>query len=496
MTGAGVWAIAGRLLAKGLDLVTLVVLARLLTPADFGLVAKAMTIILLVEAVTELTLVEPLVRAPELTGDWYDTSFTLGVLRSVVLVAAVAALGPLLVRYYHEPRLYTLLLVLIAAPVTRSLTSPRMADFIRRYEMRPDFVVNLAGKVASVALVAGLLAVTRTYWAIAAGVVGAPMVMCAVSYGFAPYRPRLSLARWGAFADLVGWTSLAQLFSAVNFQLDRIVVAPIVAVTVFGQFAMANDITSIPFQGIMFPLAGPLTAAFAHAPTAAALRHRWDQALNGILLVVGTVLVALAVLARPLVHAVLGPRWDTAAPYLTWLALAALPMIVAHGLTPLAVATYRARLVTTRTFVELVLKLPCIVVGALWWGVPGAVAGKGLAGIGGALLALHGAAQATGTPVWRQLAGLRRTAAGLAAFAATAWLLRPAVGAGDADTVTGRLALATHIALVAGAAGAVQMTVLLVLWHGAGRPDTGVERRLAALLRRLPRPRRVAGVVE
>jgi O-antigen/teichoic acid export membrane protein len=128
---ASLQSVVGRLGGRVIDFATLLVLAQLLVPADFGLIALAMTVILLVEAVTDLPINQPILRAEDPTPEDYDTAFTLGLVRALVLAGVVAAAAGPVATFYDEPRLPLLILALATAPMLRSLASPRMADFTR-----------------------------------------------------------------------------------------------------------------------------------------------------------------------------------------------------------------------------------------------------------------------------------------------------------------------------------------------------------------------------
>src|SRR4051812_37528981 len=113
-----------QLVAKCFDLLLTLILARILLPADFGLVAIAVAILLVASSVTELPVVDVLVQRDELDPDLIDTAFTLTVLRgllvaSVILIAAYPA-----ATFYADPRLVPILSVLALIPIFTGLNSP------------------------------------------------------------------------------------------------------------------------------------------------------------------------------------------------------------------------------------------------------------------------------------------------------------------------------------------------------------------------------------
>lgn len=469
------WSVGGKLGARVIDFVILLVLARILSPDDFGLVAKAMTVILLVESLTETPIIQPILRAAAPDDGFYDTSFTLGLLRSLVLFVVVLAASLPAAAFFDEPRLPLLLGVLALAPMARSLGSPRMADFIRAYNLRPTIEVLIVGKVVAFAAVLPIALATGSYWAIVAGTVFAPFVSSLFSYVRAPYRPRPGLSRWPDFADVVGWNSLNQLFSALNFQIDRILLGHNLPSARLGQYAVSSDLVGVPFQGVLLPLFGPLNVAFARCTTDAERRRAWTKTINATLAIMGPILAGMSVMAAPIIHVILGDRWMDAAPLFAMIAVAALPTALSQVVSPLAIALYRPRLIAHRTMLEFAIKLPAMIVGFHHYGVTGVIVASGTAGLLSSLFALYNVKKLIGLGILLQLRSLYRTVLGILAFTVVVYWLSPGL---DGSRVLIAVELAAVFLLGLGA----QASVMICLWLLAGRPQ-GVEELIEQVVR-------------
>ncbi len=474
---AGAWAASGRLVGRAIDIAVLILLARVLSPGDFGLVAMAMTVILLVEAATEVPLVQPILRAKTPEDRHYDTAFTLGLIRALVVGSIVAAASPLVARYYGDQRLVLLVVFLALAPAFRSLVSPRLAARIRDYDMRPDFVMNVVGKLMALAMVATVVFSTGSFWAIAVGTVTSPIVMCVLSYVLAPYRPRLSFAAWPDFADVVGWNTVNQLFRSLNFQLDRIVLGRVATPAELGRYSLASDISSLPVQAFVQPMRQPLVSAFSRAED----RHEQDQlwllGINGLLALLGPMFLALALFADPLVLLILGAQWSDMVPFLVGLSLIAVVNVPTWLLPPLAVVLYRADLTAKRTMLSTAIRAPLTIAGALTAGAMGAIGARALSTVAEVATTLHAAKTLVGLPWPTQLWGLRRTVAGLVVFAVVALISRPQVV--DAPVGVAEHALAAGWLVLAGLVAAASMAGAMGgLWVLEGRP-AGLEHRVS-----------------
>jgi O-antigen/teichoic acid export membrane protein len=119
-----------------IDFVTVLVLARTLTPADFGLTALATTLIAIVDTVLEIPLLQALTRLKCVEKSHLDTAFTLGVLRGLLVSLVVLAAARPFSIIFHDSRLTALVAALATGPIARSLYSP-----LGQYTMANDLSV-------------------------------------------------------------------------------------------------------------------------------------------------------------------------------------------------------------------------------------------------------------------------------------------------------------------------------------------------------------------
>jgi len=366
-----------RLLTRLLDLAAMLLLARLLLPADFGIVAIAMTLVSLVETVLEMPIGEALLRLPVITPRHYDTAFTLTALRGLTLTVIMLACAWPFARFYGDDRLVWLVCVLGIAPAVRGMPSPRMISFHKQLSFWRDFVVELTGKLIAFAVAITLAVITGSYWSLAVGTVLYPLAMAVGSYVLAPYRPRFSLAERSAFSGFVGWMSAAQLVTALNWQSERLLLGKLQTASSLGLFTTASDLASIPSQALFSPIARPLMTAFSHLiDQPAKLAASYLSASTAILAIGVPLLVGESLVAAPVVQLVLGAKWTGAIPLLHWLALSIIPSLFSLPVIPLIMASGKTAIVLRRNVIEMGVKLPLLVVGVWYFGFWGVVVSR------------------------------------------------------------------------------------------------------------------------
>lgn len=487
--GGAAWLIGSRLGTRLVDLATLAILARLLDPASFGLVAIAMTVLLIVEAVFEMPILQALVRIAVLDAAHFDTAFTLGVIRSAVLAATMAVAAWPLAWLYGNTRLAPLICVLALAPAMRGAVSPRMAVFARQISFQRDFVIELAGKSAALVAATVVAVTTHSYWAIVAGTVTTPAVTAAVSYLFAPYRPRLTLVHWPAFRGFLGWSSAAQVLSAFNWQCDRLLLGHFASPAGLGRYALAGDLSSLPDTALVVPVGRPLMAAFALIrDDVPRLRRAYLKASSTIVLLGLPLCLVLSLLADPVVRLLLGGKWLAAIPIVRWLALASVPMMIVAPFAGLAMAEGRTDILFRQKMIESGIKIPAVAVAAAFFGIPGVVAVRIATNVvlaAATMLLIRGI---SGVGVGAQFKGVARVFASGGAMAAAVAVVAPSL-----DPLPVSLALAAALAGTVIGGAVVYVVSGLLFWQLAGRPDCPEAQIVARLRRQLARARRMRG---
>lgn len=477
---SGTWTVGARLVARMVDLVTMFVLAHMLSPKDFGLVAIAMTVIYVMEAAFELPVSQALVRLDNAQPAHYDTAFTLSLLRGVALSLIVCSTSLPFARFFSDGRLLLLVCMLSLAPAARGLVSPRLADYSRNLDFSPDFTMELVGKLAAFLTAIVVAVTTRSYWAIAVGTIVAPLTATFVSYVIAPYQPRLSLSRLREFSGFLGWITAAQVVGAFNWQADRLLLGKLTSKSALGLFITANDCSSIPVLALFNPILRPLLSAFSLLKKEPErLVGSYQNSAIAIVTLGLPILVAETLLAYPAVRLLLGQKWMGSAPLLRWLALSLVPSLFAMPLGPLVMTFGRTQVFLQRNLLEVCIKIPLLVFGALKYGFVGVIIARCISESVTVLFCMIAVRKLIGLSVWLQLLGPWRSVLSAGAMATVLWFTTPR----SIETESlGSLALHFLLALVLGLS--TYSGVLWQLWTVSGRPP-GIESMIADKLSHL-----------
>lgn len=373
LRGAG-WTITTRLAGRAVDFVTLLVLARMLGPAEFGLVALALSLIAVIDIVLEVPIAQALTRLPTIGPAHLDTAFTLGVLRGLAIALLVALAAWPMTVFYNEPKLLTVVLFIALGPIARGLYSPAMTKYYRSINFKYYFFADFGGKLVATGIALAVLKAGGGYWAIVTNSVAASVVPTLVSYGLAPYRPRLSLAAISEFSGFIGWFSSSQILAAFNWQFDRIFLGYHLAKPQLGQYTVASDFSVLPTQSVIGPAMQPVFAAFTQINRdRARLRAAFLKVSKLTMMIAAPASVGIALTADLIVALALGPAWSEAGRHLALLALSVLLTAYYQPTYSLCLALDRPRNLFVANLIDLGIRLVTVPVGYAVAGIDGVI---------------------------------------------------------------------------------------------------------------------------
>jgi lipopolysaccharide exporter len=317
------WLVAWRSVTRLLGLVSTLVLARLLTPADFGMLAMATTFATAVETLSQLGLQDALVRHKR--GEaLMDTAFTLQVARAAVTGALICALAPAAARWFDEPRLVPVLLALGGSMLVAGIENIGIVEFRREMRFDRQFLLLTIPRLMQVAVTIPLALWLRSYWALLAGILVMRMARTVMSYIVHPYRPRFRLAGWRELAGFSFWTWATCVAALVWDRCDSFILGPALGPASLGVYFLALEVATLPTTELIYPAADALFAGLASAQRQGGSSIRFAPTIAvALVMTVLPLVITMSCASGYIVAALLGPEWAEAqrlTAILAWLA--------------------------------------------------------------------------------------------------------------------------------------------------------------------------------
>ena len=243
---------------KMIGVVSTLILARVLVPEDFGLVAIATLFLGLLDVLTDTGTTQYLLRSDKLDQDTVNTSWTINLILKSLLSVAMLFSAPLISEYYEDSRLTPILYVLSCLIIVRCFNNPGVA-FLRREQNYKSLVkLSIIAKFFSVGVAVGTALTFESYWALILGQCANGVMMVIGSYFIHTHRPRLTLLNAKEQWSFSGWMIPQSVLGYFRTQLDTIMVSSTFGKEALGSYHIMKYLAFIPSSQILLPATQPL----------------------------------------------------------------------------------------------------------------------------------------------------------------------------------------------------------------------------------------------
>jgi O-antigen/teichoic acid export membrane protein len=378
LAGRGaLWGVIAQVTQQLLSVAATMVLARLLTPADFGVVTASVTILLFVQLALALGWGAAIVRRPEASTAYLSTVFWV-VTGTGTAMGAVMALGaPFLASLVGVSSAAPYLVVLALSCIPGAAVIVPQSILQRRLQLQAMHATSIVGFVAYALVQVVLALLGFGAWAVIVGMVVQSSVQLAGACVAARWLPR-PVFRWQLIAADFRFAGGLLFNNGLTYGVrnaDYLVVGKLLGAPALGAYYVAYVLPQILRLRVTWVTGSVMFPVLARSRTDP---QRTQQVYGHTLLLLAWIgfpaMVGLAVLAEPVVEVFFGPQWDAAAAPLRWLAFVALLEFVTFAPPMVAQVHGRIRLLLLTNVVRLVLLLASVTVAGITFKSIGAVA--------------------------------------------------------------------------------------------------------------------------
>jgi O-antigen/teichoic acid export membrane protein len=374
---------------RGLALLQLALVARVLSPEAFGTYALAAVLLAGVDTFTQVGTNRLVVQRPRISRVFMGTAWSIKLLRGVLVGLVCCAAAPLYGQVTGSPGVTGVILVLSLSPVFAGLESPALVLAERHLRFVRVAVFQTGIAVVRIGVVAGLAYALGDVYALAWGQAGVALVSAVLSwFFFAPLcLPCLNRADAGEILSIGKHFVLIAIGSFATTQADNLIVGSVLGSAALGYYVLAYQISQWPIaiqMKIMGRVALPVFSRIQgnRSRQMAAL----DRALGVQFLTLIPFCAALLLFAPAIVEVVLGSQYAEAAPVLRALVLVALGRGVSQALSSFVIANGKVHLSSRIKTAETIGFIVTVWAGTTAGGTVGAAAGAGAAYVLGAVV--------------------------------------------------------------------------------------------------------------
>lgn len=369
------WSLAGNWVIRGIGVLKMMVLARILSPHDFGVIGAALLAINCLGVFSDVGIGAALIQKKDIDRKDLDTAWTMTIFRGIALFGLLfAAAGPL-ASYFSQPDLKNVFRVIAACFFLEGFTNIGILFFQRdidfKHKARLDVVSDLAGSISSVLLAL----ILKDFWALVYSSVLWRLIYFGLSFRLHPYRPRLCWDRKRA-AHLIHFGKHVFWISIVTFVVtngDDALVGRLLGLDLLGYYTMAYAIANLPVTSLCETLGRISFPVYSQMQDdRKRVREAFQRVFEAVLMILLPLTALIIMLAEDFISVFLGGRWLPMAGALKVLCLLGLFRGLSNVIAPVHLAVNRPDIQSRNKTVELILFLLLIYPLTTRWGIIGA----------------------------------------------------------------------------------------------------------------------------
>jgi len=321
------WLALMRVGEKSMALIRTLVLARLLSPAEFGLLGIAVIAMNALDLLSVVGLKAAVIQKNRETSEDLDTVWSVLLIQAAVNTGLLCATSGLVAHFFHQPRAALLICTFAGAVLLEGFVNIGIVYFDRDllFLKQCQFVLTPAICDLAVALIVAYL--TRSVFALVAGTIAGKIMRVTSSYLMQPYRPhfRIKKDNFSTLFRFGKWMFLSTMLQFVLFQGDNIFVGRVLGTAALGLYSVAFSIGNLTRTDIGIILQRALFPALARMQDDRdAGRAAYLKVSRATTMIVMPISCGIGLMASDFVHVTLGPTWLGAINALRMLSVAGL----------------------------------------------------------------------------------------------------------------------------------------------------------------------------
>ena len=355
-----------------LGIASTIVLARLLTPEDFGIVALAGTAFAFFSVLGQFGFDAALIHMQGAEKSHYDTAWTANILVGLAIAVIMFLVAKPTAAFFQDSRIEYVVYSFSIFSLAKGFENIGVVNFRKSLAFRGDFLYFVIPKISSVIIGVSAAFVLKSYWALVIGGAAMQIASLIFSYVSQPLRPRLSLSRFGELFRYTRWilgTNMLQ-FAAVNGV--QIMLGKLRDASAVGLFDIAKQIAFLPTTELIAPINRALFPSFSTiSDDTARVRAIFYRVLGFTALLAFPAGFGMMALSASLVLVILGQKWAAVSPILFVLGFLGIIEATRGLIGPVLLARGKPGTITNVLGINIAILVPLTLVGIAQFGAVG-----------------------------------------------------------------------------------------------------------------------------
>lgn len=346
------WSGGLRISIRALSVVRIAILARLLSPEQFGLFGIATITLALLEVFLETGVNVFLIQEKSDIRKYIDSAWIVSIIRGALMTLILMASAPLIAGFFRNGSAVGILLLISVVPLLRGFINPSIIFFQKEIQFHKEFAYRVVLFGIDTLFTIILAVLTRSAYSLVVGAIIAVLFEIIISFASAAPKPKFSFnTEYIKHIFHRGkWVTLFGIFGYLAKQGDTIVVGRLMNTAALGQYNLAYTIGTLPIEAsdVVNQVAFPVYTKIAHEKDR--LWRAFMKTTTILLIGTGCVSIIIYFFTYPIVNIFLGSQWLVIIPVVKLLAVYGVLRAVFGSASALFLAVEKQKYVTIMTF--------------------------------------------------------------------------------------------------------------------------------------------------
>lgn len=363
------WSFVDTMAGQGITFVVGIILARLLTPREFGLIGMITVFIAVSESFINSGFSSALIRKKDCTDTDFSTVFFFNLAAGILFFVLLFFSAPAISGFFNEPELTAILQVLGIVLIIDSLTLIQRTILTKRIDFKLQAKISMIASIGS-----GVVSITMAFyglgvWALVAQRIVKQGLNSLFLWMWNRWKPLLVFSK-KSFKELFGFGSkllLSGLIDTIYRNVYYLIIGKFFSAQELGFYTKANEFKNLPSQnlnGIIGRVTYPVLSTLQD--DIPRLRNNYQKLIRSVMFITFILMLGMAAVAEPMIHTLIGAKWEPAIIYLQMLCFVGM-MYPLHALNlNMLQVQGRSDLFLKLEVIKKIIAIPTIVIGVFF----------------------------------------------------------------------------------------------------------------------------------
>ena len=319
-----IWSFVDTLASQGISFIISIILARLLSPSEFGLIGMITIFIAISQSFINSGFSNALIRKKDATNTDYSTVFYFNLVVGTLFYLILFLSAPAISRFFNEPQLISIVRVISIGLIISSLTIIQRTILTKRVDFKLQARISVIASSVS-----GIVAVVMAYkgfgvWALVSQTLINQALVSIFLWLWNRWRPILIFSK-KSFNELFGFGSkllVSGLIDTVYNNVYYLIIGKFFSPQELGYYTRAEGFKNLPSQNlnsiisrVTYPILSDIQDDIPR------LKSSYKKLISSVMFITFTLMIGMAAVAEPMIHTLIGEKWEPSIIYLQMLSI-------------------------------------------------------------------------------------------------------------------------------------------------------------------------------